>query len=113
MTELAINFDELDDHQELKRRGPYSSFWQQKRLRRSARVALTGIHDKPSISVTLRRIRDNINADHSLLMELAEPAEKTEEVEAADPMAVALPPLDKLRSLGASACQLPEEFHED
>jgi hypothetical protein len=99
MTEVAFTFDDLDDHQDLKRRGSHPSFWHHKRLRRPARVAIGSVQDKPMVSAFLKSLRDSINADPTII------SGSNEET---DLMAVALPPQEVLRSIGASACQVPE-----
>jgi hypothetical protein len=104
MTELAFPFDELDDYQELKRFGP--RFGRRGKLRAGARVALYGVQDTQHVSVMLRRIRDHFNTDPSILTD-------PEEVSEADPKAVALPPLEILRSIGVSACELLVEHLDD
>ncbi len=105
MTELAFPLYELDDHQDFKRRG--HSFWQRGKLRTGARVALHSVQDTPHVSVMLRRIRDQVNTDRSIL------AEPVEEVIEADPTAVALPSKDVLRNIGTTACNLSEKTHQN
>ncbi|HET9721930.1 MAG TPA: hypothetical protein VFP32_02775 [Candidatus Saccharimonadales bacterium] len=102
MTELAYPYEELEDFQELRRRGPKEAFWDHRRLRRPARVAINAVAEKPKISVLLRQIRDSINTN-GRVGELPEAEPKAEE----DPMAVALPPQEKLRLLGSAACEAP------
>ncbi len=100
MTELAYPLDELDESQELKRRGGRPAFWSHNKLRRGARIALNGLDSRQRVSTILRQVRNSINAGSVV----AEPEESTFQD---DPMAVALPPKDKLQRLGASACELP------
>jgi hypothetical protein len=104
MKELAFPFDELDDYQDLNRFGP--RFGRRGKLRYGGRVALHEAPDTPRVAVILRRIRDHFNTDPSILTD-------PEEVSEADPKAVALPPLEILRSIGVSACELLVEHLDD
>ena len=98
MTELAFPLYELDDHQDFKRRG--HSFWRRGKLRSGGRIALHEVQDTPSAAVMLRRIRDHVNTDHSILTEPVEEAGN-------------LPPQDTLRPIGATALYLSESNLEN
>jgi hypothetical protein len=100
MTELAFPLYELDDHQDLKRRG--RSFWRGGKLRTGTRIALQGVQDTPNVSVMLRSIRDQVNTDHSIL---TEPVEESIE---SDSMGVEHPPEGFLRTIGTVALNLSE-----
>jgi hypothetical protein len=101
MTELAFPWDELNDRQDFKKLGP--KLWRKGKLRIGGRVALHGVQDTPNVSVVLNRLRKAINADPSVLKDPAEPLQE------ADPMAAALPPVEILRSIGISACELSSQ----
>lgn len=100
MSEMALQLDELENFQTLKRRGPNESFWHRHRLRKSARVALNGTEVQTNIAVVLRQIRDTVNANKGIL-------EAPDPTEGSNPRAEII-----IGALGASACLSPAELPE-
>ena len=98
MVNLAFSLEDLGSSQELRRRGHREAFWDHKRLRRSARVAMGEVESRSRITFILDQVRDFINSGG-----LA--AERELRAADDDPMAARLPLVDKLRSIGAAACE--------